>query len=119
MIQKYVPECFWEPYPGTQGIIDDKEIAIEVPSSPASQSVSWSDYKNTVKVLTGITPQGNMSSVSCTFEGSMSDKELTRQSGLLDLLEPDDEVMANKPFNVQDLLTPVGAKLVMLSKLRY
>ena len=34
------------------------------------------------------------------------------------MLEADDEVMADKGFDIQDLLTPVGAKLIMPPKLK-
>lgn len=58
--------------------------------------------------------------VSKTFKGSISGmyKELTRQSSLLALIEPDDQVMANKGFDIQDLLTPIGESLVMPPKLK-
>ena len=36
---------------------------------------------------------------------------LTRKSGLLDLLEKGDSVMADRGFNIQDDLTPVGVKI--------
>ena len=35
----------------------------------------------------------------------MSDKELTAMSGLVDLLEEGDEVMADKGFEIQDILS--------------
>ncbi|XP_033739285.1 THAP domain-containing protein 3-like [Pecten maximus] len=46
-------------------------------------------------------------------ESSISDKEITRVSGLLDLLDVGDEVMADKGFLIQDLLQKVGVKLVI------
>ena len=36
---------------------------------------------------------------------------LTRKSGLLDLLEKGDSVMADRGFNIQDDLTPLGVKV--------
>ena len=41
----------------------------------------------------------------------MSDKELASLSNLLSKLEPGDGVMADKGFDIQDLLAPIGAKL--------
>ena len=57
VIRKYMPDCFRELYPRTRVVIDAKKFAIEVPSSLAGQSASWSDHKNknTVKVLISIT----------------------------------------------------------------
>ena len=39
----------------------------------------------------------------------MSDKEITRQSGILNLLEEGAEVMADKGFLIEDLLKKVNA----------
>ena len=44
--------------------------------------------------------------------GSISDKEIVRQSGLLDLLEEGDAVMADKGFVIRDLLTFKKVQLV-------
>ena len=37
------------------------------------------------------------------YTGAISDKEITRCSGVLDLLERNDSVMANKGFDIEDL----------------
>lgn len=47
------------------------------------------------------------------FTGKISDKEITRRSGILELLENGDEVMTDKGFLIQDFLDPIGAKLVI------
>ena len=47
------------------------------------------------------------------YEGSISDKELVKKSGLLKLLEPGDELMADKGFVIQDLLKPIGCRVTM------
>ena len=50
--------------------------------------------------------------MSKLFTGCISDKELVRQSGFLDELEEGDVVMADKGFNIQDLLAIHGSKLI-------
>ena len=45
------------------------------------------------------------------YSGSISDKELTRQSGLLPLLEKGDSIMADKGFDISDLLLPLDVSL--------
>ena len=57
-----------------------------------------------MKVLIGITPSGVISFVSQTYEGSISDRKLVEQSGLLKMLEPGDEIVADKGFLILDLL---------------
>ena len=66
---------------------------------------------NTYKALIGISPGGAITFVSKLFPGSISDKELTRKSGILDLLESGDSVMADRGFDIQDDLTPLGVKV--------
>ena len=58
-----------------------------------------------------MSPGGAITFVSKLFPGSISDKELTRKSGLLDLLQSGDSVMADRGFDIQDDLTPLGIKV--------
>ena len=52
----------------------------------------------------GISPKGTTIFVSNLYTGAISYKEITRCSGILDLYEPDDSVMADKGFEIEDLL---------------
>lgn len=69
--------------------------------------MTFSTYKNhnTYKALVGISPSGAITFVSQLF---LSDKQLTRKSGLLDLLEHGDSIMADQGFNIQDDVTLLG-----------
>ena len=49
--------------------------------------------------------------MSKLYPGNISDKELTRQSGLLDLLEHRDSIMADRGFNIMEDLAPHGVKV--------
>ena len=99
-------------YPSTRIILDCTEIFIEVPSSMTAQSQTWSEYKhhNTWKALIGISPNGAITFVSKLWSGRVSDKEITRLSGVLSLLEPGDNVMADRGFIIADIL-PQGVTL--------
>ena len=113
IVKKYMPESFQKEYPNTRIIIDTTEFPVERPSSLLVQACTFSAYKNknTVKVLIGVTPSGAISFVSEAYEGSISDRKLVEVSGLLDKLEPGDEVMADKGFTIHNLLIPRGIRL--------
>ena len=49
--------------------------------------------------------------MSDLYEGSISDRDLVVASGILDKLERGDSVMADKGFDIEDLLLPIGARL--------
>ena len=114
-IQKHMPNCFREFYPRCRGIIDASEIKVQAPSSMVLNSELYSAYKShtTYKGNVVISPSGEIIHVSALFAGSISDKELVRQSGLLPLLEPGDQLLADKGFIIQDLLSPIGCEVVM------
>ena len=113
LVDKMIPTCFKNEYPTTRCIIDATEIYIQQPSSPIAQQLTFSSYKNhnTFKAIVGITPSGAVSFISKLFGGSISDKELTQQCGILDLLQPGDSVMADRGFNIADLLSARGVDL--------
>ena len=79
--------------------------------------MTFSLYKNhnTYKTLIGISPSGAITFVSKLFSGSISDKELTRQSGILNLLEAGD---LDKGFDITKLLIPQGVQLNIPAFLR-
>ena len=74
---------------------------------------TYSTYKNhnTYKCLIGISPGGAVTFISKLFPGSITDRQLTEKSGLLQLLERGDSVMADRGFDIQDDLTPIGVKV--------
>lgn len=110
IVKKYMPEAFKKEYPNTHIIIDATEFVTEQPSSLVSQSCTFLAYKNknTVKALVGVTLIGVISFVSEYYQGLISDKRLLEVSRLLEKLEPGDEVMADKGFQIQDILAPLG-----------
>ena len=107
LVQRLLPDGF-QNYPSTRIIIDCTELFIEVPSSLKPKSQTWSDYKhsNTWKTLIGISPNGAINFVSKLWSNRVSDKQLILSSGLLPLLEPVDNVMADRGFDTVDILPP-------------
>ena len=61
-------------------------------------------YHNTVKFLIGITPQGAISFISKGWEGRVWDQAITEKCGLLDVLHPGDIIVADRGFNVQEVV---------------
>ena len=112
-VQAHMPKLFKAQYPTTRVIIDATELFIQQSSLPELQQRTFSSYKNhnTYKGLIGISPSGAVIFVSKLYPGSISDKELTRQSGLLDLLDRDDSIMADRGFDILEDLAPRGVRL--------
>lgn len=108
-----MPNSFKLLYPRTRIIIDCTEIKTERPSSLALGSKCFSSYKSayTWKGLVGIAPHGVLSFVSNLYTGSMSDVELTKLSGLIDLLESGDSIMADKGFVLNKVLDGTGISI--------
>ena len=108
--QEYVRAClpavFQEKWHSTRIIIDATEFPIAKPSNPDMQSATWSSYKNrnTLKVLVGCTPNGVLSFVSDVYGGRVADKELTKRSGILQKLDFGDSIMADRGFDIEDIL---------------
>ena len=108
-IQNYMPVVFKEAYPTTFCIVDATEIICEVPASLSLQSQCYSSYKShtTMKGLLAVAPNGAIIFISELFTGSINDRQLTIQSGLLEMLKTvcrGRSVMADKGFDIQDLL---------------
>ena len=70
--------------------------------------IKWRTLHTTLKGLFGISPGGAITFISQLYTGSVSDREIVRRSGFLDLpFDDKGSVMADKGFTIQDLL-PLG-----------
>ena len=94
-------------------IIDCFEIFIDRPSSLIARAMTWLNYKhhNTVKYLIGITPQGSVSFISNGWGGRVSDKFITEHCKFLNNLLPGDIVLADRGFDITDIVGIHQAKL--------
>ena len=74
-----------------------------MPSSLQLNGELFSAYKNntTLKSLVGIYPGGAVTFISQLYTGSISDREIVRRSGFLNLpFDDKDSIMADKGFTV-------------------
>ena len=94
-------------------IIDCVEFFIQKPKIPESQKITWSSFKHwsTAKVLAGITSTSVISFIHL-WNSPISDKKIVRNSGLVNLLEEGDAVMAQKGFLFWDLLVMKKVSLI-------
>ncbi|XP_043281254.1 uncharacterized protein [Venturia canescens] len=116
-VQETMPDCFHPEYSNTRVIIDCTEFKIEILTSVDNRVFTYSQYKKnfTAKVLVGITPAGFICLKSKVAGGRKSDSQLTIESGLLDLLENGDIVLADKGFpEIKTVIDTSGKKVRMV-----
>ena len=113
MVKNNMPDSFKSAYPSTRVVIDCSELFVQKPRSIDAQRLTYSTYKshNTFKFLLGIAPSGQVTYLSKLFSGSISDRDIVVKSGFLNLVSKDDNVMADRGFNIRDLLLKRGAYL--------
>ena len=115
LVDMTMPSSFKETYPTTRCIIDCTELFCQVPSSLASQSALYSHFKHhvTYKDLVGISPSGALTFVSQLYDGSTSDVEIVRRSGLLtkELWNEGDSIMADRGFTIANDLKKLKVDL--------
>jgi hypothetical protein len=96
-------------------ILDGTEIFLQRPSATQAQKETFSSYKNHVtgKMLVGVDGHGTIIFASRVYAGRTSDKKLTTHSGVLDLLKRGDLVMADRGFDIADILKEIGVELMI------
>ena len=108
IIRSNLPESFEAKYRNTICIIDSTEIYNDL------QAKTWSDYKkhNTISVLVAIAPSRCiMFFVQCLGRKSIRLVHLPGECLFHNLLERDDEVMADRGFQIQNDLLHYYCKL--------
>ena len=82
------------------------EVYIERHKSVHLEAAPWSDYKhhNTLKFLIDISPSGFIIFVSDSYGGRTSDVYICKDSNFYGLLEREDEIMADRGFQINEEL---------------
>ncbi|KAJ0064526.1 hypothetical protein NL108_009496 [Boleophthalmus pectinirostris] len=112
-ILRNMPKCFKPKYQRCRCIINCTEICIDRPTNLTARAEKYLNYKshNTVKYLVGMSPAGAITFLSKGWSGHVSDKKLAADSGFYDLLQVNDEILANRGFTIRDELALCGATL--------
>jgi len=107
-----MPKCF-NNFKNTRIVIDCIEIPIMKPKTLSASIIIYSHYKSTytAKFMTGVTPAGLLSFVSQGYGGRVSDKFIFENSLLINLLEEDDAIMADKGFLIDSVCAEKHIKL--------
>ena len=111
-----LPKSFQTPqYNKVQNIIDCTEVFTETPKNKQIQSTLWSNYKHhhTCKFLVSIAPNGFINFASKGYGGRASDRQIVECSGFLNEIWAGEKVMADKGFNISDLLALKHAEIVI------
>lgn len=106
LVNAFAPSDFSRKFPKVRLIIDGTEIEIKRSSNPTAQKATFSYYKNknTAKTIVGTTPGGLLSALTPAYAGSATDRQIVERMDILDRLEPGDAVMADKGFDIADIL---------------
>ena len=106
-----IAECY-ESFTNLKVVLDCTELYVQRASNLDARKKTFSNYKHhdTVKFLVGLSPNLAVNYVSRAWGGRASDKHITMNSeGLIEGLEPDQTVMADRGFNIAKR----GVKLVI------
>ena len=96
-LRQHLPSEF-KSYKNCACVIDCTEIFIQKLLNVEAHTITRSNYKHTssIKYLIGISPAGVVAFLSHDWSGRISDKQLTTESGILDLLTFGDLVLAER-----------------------
>ncbi|XP_044165122.1 uncharacterized protein LOC122951086 isoform X1 [Acropora millepora] len=110
VLQRFLPRVF-KTIKRIRCTVDCTEFRVETSRNFARQGNTYSSYKhaNTFKCLIAVTPNGGSCFVSDLYEGDISDVQIFEQSGILKHIEPQDVILVDRGFTVQDLVNPLQA----------
>ena len=111
-LRKFQPKVF-KTLKNVRCSVDCTEFRIEASRNFARQGNTYSSYKhsNTFKCLIAVTPNGGACFVSDLFEGDINDVEIFKESGILRHIDPNDILLVDRGFTVQDLVNPLQADI--------
>ena len=102
-LRRELPDCFMRLYPKVRTIIDCSEIFFHTPSALDVQACLWSDYKHhcTAKFLLQLHQMVQFLGCHLVMEDGHQIFILYETVAFLDILEPGDQVMADRGFKLK------------------
>ena len=84
------------------------EIRCEIHSNMETRSATFSHYtqRHTFKGIIGVVPSGVITRACSLYPDCASDKDIVRHCGVLEMMKPDDLIIADKSFLMQNMLPP-------------
>lgn len=112
-LRRNIPKCF-EDFMDVAVVLDCNEIFIQHPSNLSQQIITYSNYKhdNTFKIMTGVSPAGNLIYRSPTYGGRVSGKAIFENSNVINLLVPGDAIMVDRGYLIDKMCDENRVKLV-------
>lgn len=117
MVDALMPKSFKPKYEKCRVIIDCTEFEVQTPPGLENKIFFYSYYKKgyRLKVLVCCTPSGHISHVSKCYGGRTTDSQITVESGIINLLEPGDIVLADKGFpEIKTAINSTGKNVVIV-----
>ena len=108
---KMMPEIFIKTGHGlTDLVFDCTEFKCQQASNYDLNPLMFSDYKNatTEKALIGITLHGSGIIFNDIYPGKISDSEITIETGAMNLVDPEHELMSDRGFAISELCAEKG-----------
>jgi len=101
-------------------IIDSTNIPIPTAHDPDVQGSTYSKYYagNVAKILLGITTSGVITFVSLPYPGRISDVDLAKILLDLELIDPGDDICADRGFTIHHLTYALGIGMLMPPKMQ-
>nr|CAI5817984.1 unnamed protein product [Callosobruchus analis] len=112
--QQNIPSCFID-FKSVRTVLDCIEIPIEKPKCLCCRIRTYSHYKGrqTLKIMTGVSPAGLITFLSKSYGGRTSDKAIFEQSHLINKLQSrQDSLMVDKGFLIDKICKDHFIKLV-------
>jgi len=102
-----LPQSF-ATFTNCRAVVDCTEIRCAIPKQFSKQAMKYSHYKHyhTLKGLVAVSPNAVITCVLELYPGSTSDKAIMQHCGIIDQLQVEDMILADKGFLISDILLP-------------